>query len=91
MSKDKETIEYLDYNFRAKPIDKLIIGTAYKESTKDKVLDLAQFSYTLKKYSKGLRNKLYFEAGADMITVKAENVNTPVRATLYSIKPDWAI
>ena len=89
--KGKERIEYLDYNFRAKPIDKLIIGTAYKESTKGDFLDVAMIEQLLKKYSKGLRNKLYMTEEGETMVIKAENVNTPVRATLYRVKPDWAI
>ena len=83
-------IEYLDYSYRCKPVDKLVIAAAIEEATTNGNLSPDELERQLSKFSKGLRNKLILDRAQHPFTIHAEKLDGSKRATLYKTAPDWA-
>ena len=85
----KIKVIYIDYRYKCKPLERLAIGAAIEASKlKNDFIDLDRLAVELKRYSKGLRHKLYYSA--DDKGIKAENIDNNLRASLLDYVPQWA-
>lgn len=84
-------VEYINHNYKSKPIERLAINAATEASRTGKgLIDLIKLSAELKYYSKGLRNKLIYSNENGEHQIKAENLDKNLRATLLDYLPEWA-